>query len=100
MGDIVQKTRKRGGTDLCFHGSLPCIYITYTSQLSYFDIRVGFNYTNAKHKLFKISSFFPPSALRYSVSLLIHKREIRSRVVTLTLEVVTLGRAAEGDEMH
>lgn len=60
MGDIVQKTRKRGGTDLCFHGSLPCIYITYTSQLSYFDIRVGFNYTNAKHKLFKISSFFPP----------------------------------------
>lgn len=62
---------------------------------------MGFNYTNAKHKLFKIPSFFSPlRAALYSASLLIHKREIRSRVVTLMLEVVTLGRAAEGDEMH
>lgn len=43
---------------------------------------------------------FSPSTVCYSTSLLIHKREIRSRVVTLMLEVVTLGRAAEGDEMH
>lgn len=94
---------KRGGTDLCFHGFLPCIYILAPSQHSYNDIQVRCIYTNTKLKLSMTPSFVPYILNVVVCSRLtfdIHKKEIRRRVVTLTLEVVTLGRAAEGDEIH
>lgn len=48
------------------------------------------------------SRFVPisPFAVCYSTSPLIHKKEIRNKVVTLTLKVVTLGRTGERGKMH
>lgn len=83
---------------MCFHGVLPNIYLLTPLQSPAVLYERNSRFLPFFH--YFIFYFFCFWCRVADQILLYIKKENRRRVVTLTLEVVTLGKAAEGDEIH